>query len=176
MSSSHDTSEQLPLPFTIAIQLTKGYTAIVDLIDADLAELKWYSMVDKHTCYARRNKPIDERRVTLFIHQVILARMLGRDLARGEKVDHIDLDGLNNRRSNLRLATSTENARNQRIRKNNMSGYKGVCWDKINQKWVAQIRLNGKSKHLGLFDTPEAAHRAYCAAATEYFGEFARFE
>ena len=73
----------------------------------------------------------------------------------------------------LRLATPGQNCCNQRIRKNNKSGFKGVHWSKQANKWVAKITLNHKTKHLGRFDTAEDAHLAYCAAAAEIHGDFA---
>lgn len=61
-------------------------------------------------------------------------------------------------------------------RSDNKSGYKGVRWYSQTKKWMAQIRYQGKNMNLGYFTTPQAAHAAYCAAATRLFGEFARFE
>jgi hypothetical protein len=163
-------------PETVTIPLTKGQTAIVDAIDADLAQLKWYAMVRTYTYYAARQKFIDGRYIHFRLHQEILPRILGRKLVKGEYVDHINGDGLDNRRSNLRLATKAQNQRNQRLRRDNKSGFKGVCWDNRAKKWRALIRFNGKQKTLGYFDTPEEAYEAYCAAAIELHGEFARLE
>jgi hypothetical protein len=92
----------------------------------------------------------------------------------GQLVDHVDGDGLNNRRSNLRIATRAENNRNAAVRKDNTSGFKGVHWHKGDGRWQAQIRVAGKRIRLGAFDTPEAAHAAYCEAAARYHGAFAR--
>lgn len=89
-------------------------------------------------------------------------------------LDHIDGDPLNNRISNLREASASGNARNRRIPVTNKSGYKGVCWKKDKGKWCAQIWIGDKRKFVGYFDTPEAAHKAYCAAAQSQYGEFFR--
>jgi hypothetical protein len=89
-------------------------------------------------------------------------------------IDHIDGDSTNNRFSNLRLATEAENGKNKRIYCNNSSGYKGVSYHKQARKWRADIRVDQKLIHLGLFHTPELAHMAYCKAAAELHGEFAR--
>lgn len=90
------------------------------------------------------------------------------------QIDHINLDRSDNRWANLRAADKRQNAMNTRVRRDNKSGYKGVCWDQGCNKWRADIRLPSVRKHLGLFDDPEAAHAAYARAATRYFGEYGR--
>mgnify|MGYP000037034139 CR=1 FL=1 len=83
-------------------------------------------------------------------------------------LDHVNEKPSDNRISNLRLATHQENGHNKSTpHKNNTSGFLGVTWQKLNKKWLAQIRLNGKRKHLGLFNTPESAHKAYLEAKRE---------
>jgi hypothetical protein len=80
-------------------------------------------------------------------------------------VDHRDGDNTNNAWLNLREATNAQNGQNQmQAQKGSTSGYLGVNWDKAKGKWLARIGLNGKSKNLGRFDTPEEAHAAYVAA------------
>ena len=91
------------------------------------------------------------------------------------QIDHINGDRSDNRISNLRLATPTQNARNMRKRKGTTSIYKGVHWYERKGKWRAQIRANGKENHLGYFATELDAHLAYCAAAARLHGEFANF-
>lgn len=90
-----------------------------------------------------------------------------------EIVDHMDNNGLNNRRSNLRLATYSQNAANRRRNKGKADGYKGVYWCKGKAKWRAKICVNQRDIHIGYYDTPDDAHSAYCAAAVKYHGEFA---
>jgi hypothetical protein len=102
--------------------------------------------------------------------------MLGRPLRSDEVVDHADGGKLNNRRENLRVTTQKNNARNARRSKVNSSGYKGVSFHAQRKKWRALIRIDGKRKSLGEFDTPEQAYAAYCKAAIEHFGEYARLE
>jgi hypothetical protein len=104
------------------------------------------------------------------MHRVIIGAKLG------ELVDHVDGNGINNTRQNLRKATNSQNLIN---RKNlsNTSGYKGVSYDRghyRNKPWRAQIKINYKSKTLGYFSTPEEAADAYKVASINYFGEFAR--
>jgi hypothetical protein len=93
-------------------------------------------------------------------------------------VDHKDGDPSNNRWDNLREATHAQNIANQRKHKDNPYGVKGVYLMKRSGKkpWVARINKGGKNKYLGYYSTKEEAHAAYCRAAVEKFGEFARFE
>jgi len=92
-----------------------------------------------------------------------------------DEIDHKNGDAGDNRIDNLRIATHAENMRNCRKRSDNISGFKGVDWRHDKGKWRAKIHLNGKSLHLGYFQTAEAAHIAYCSAADRHHGEFARF-
>lgn len=89
-------------------------------------------------------------------------------------VDHLDTDSCNNRISNLREATDTQNKANCGPRANNRSGFKGVTWHRQTGKWFARIAANGEHHYLGLFETAEEAHAAYEAAARVHFGHFAR--
>lgn len=108
------------------------------------------------------------------MHRIILARKLGRELLPTEKVDHEDGNGLNNRRSNLRLATTTQNNRNRGLQAHNTSGFKGVNWDERLQKYRAKITVNRKCIHLGMFDTAQEAADAYDGAACLCHGRFAK--
>jgi len=158
------------------IELTQGYVSYIDPIDADLAESKWTLARRDGSIYGYRMVSEKQKRIAIMLHREILSRMLGRPLLRSEYVDHKDCDGLNNRRENLRLATCADNQHNSRRRRDNKTGYKGVSWDKRRQKYVARIRFNFKRQFLGYFDTPLDAHKVYCAAAADLFGEFARAE
>ncbi len=91
-----------------------------------------------------------------------------------QQIDHRDLNRANNRWDNLRVATNSQNHANTRAQSNNRSGFKGVSWSKAANKWMAQIVRDRCHTYLGLFDTPEDAHAAYCVAAERLFGEFAR--
>lgn len=91
-----------------------------------------------------------------------------------QKVDHINGDGLDNRKENLRFATTSENAMNKCSTKNKSSSYKGVSWYKRYKKWQAQIKFKGKSIYIGIFDTEIEAAKAYDNKAKELFGEFAK--
>ena len=178
MVSSDRSTIQPPQPIagvTVEIPLTRGLITLVDAIDADLASYHWYAERRNGT----GNGYVARRRVhgrLILLARVVLCRMLGRELEREEEVDHINHIPLDNRRSNLRLASRQQNVHNVGIRRNNTSGYKGVSFDKERSKWKAQIKINYRNVLLGRFDTPEEAHQAYCEAARKLHGEFAQLE
>lgn len=89
-------------------------------------------------------------------------------------VDHINGNPSDCRRRNLRIATQHDNTKNCSLPKNNTTGYKGVCWDKRRNRFMAHIHPNGVTKFLGYYDSPIEAAIAYDKAAAFYFGEFAR--
>lgn len=89
------------------------------------------------------------------------------------RVDHINGNPFDNRRSNLRLCTQKENSRNQHRKKKSFSGYKGVSFRQDTQRWQAYITVNGKKISLGCFDQAHTAARVYNEAAHRYFGVFA---
>jgi hypothetical protein len=90
------------------------------------------------------------------------------------RVDHQDTDKLNNRWSNLRPATASQNSANRPAPRNNTSGRKGVHFHKARARWQAQIRVEGKLIHLGRFDSLDLAAAAYQSAAAKHFGQYAR--
>lgn len=150
------------------VTLTQGYEAIIDASDVPLvSEWNWYAIKDGNTVYAQRSSPNTECR-TVRMHRVLIGA------PNGLWVDHRDGNGLNNSQANLRLATVQQNCHNSRTSKRNTSGLKGVSWSKANGKWHAQIRINGKPRHLGYFRTPESAYAAYCEASASLHGEFGR--
>ncbi len=148
------------------------YETIIDDCDDDLASLRWFVHVEKHTKYALRVIRINGKQKQLPIHRIILERILERILTPREIVDHINNNGLDNRRSNLRLITYAQNNQNQRIRSNSKTGYKGVGYTPSG-KYRARIFVNKKRIHLGMFDTAKLAHEAYCKAAIKYFKNYA---
>lgn len=157
-------------PNAVLIPLTKGQTAIVDIQDADLIHLKWYACKSYDNFYAARGI---WRAGTIFMHRVVLSRMLNRPLLSAEHVDHIHHNTLDNRRSEIRLATSSQNQHNQGVCSRNTSGYKGVRYDPERKKWVAMIGHENKRYNLGRFATALEAALAYDQAARELHGEFA---
>jgi hypothetical protein len=153
---------------TIIIHLTRGYEALVDDCDADLAELKWFAI----NGYAARRPGNGDRGTLIKLHNVILERKLGRALVGKEMADHKDTNRANYTRENIRLATKSQNCQNVGITSRNSSGYKGVSIETSSGKWKAQIRINGILKNLGRFDDPAMAYEAYCKAGRELHGEF----
>jgi hypothetical protein len=133
------------------IKLSKNQVALVDDDDFDaLNSHKWHATWDGHRYYVRRYVGIiDGVQTREFMHRLVLSTKLGRGLAKSEKVDHKNGDGLDNRKSNLRLATSAQNASNCRKRAACLSKFIGVTWCAYAKKWKAAIKINGKSMHLG---------------------------
>lgn len=154
------------------IPLTQGKVAFVDDQDYDfLMQWKWRAAktTGSRTCYAARHVMLDGNRYsTLYMHRAILAP------ENGVQVDHINGDGLCNLRSNLRMCTLTENARNKPPFKNGSSKFKGVSWHKNIRKWMAKIRCGDNQMHLGYFDSESDAALAYNKMASEIQGDFAR--
>ena len=95
------------------------------------------------------------------------------NLSNGDYVDHINGNHLDNRRCNLRIATVSENSQNARIRYDNSTGFKGVSYNKRRSKYRSYINNAGRQLHIGYFDNPEDAARAYDTAARFLYGEFA---
>lgn len=141
--------------------------AFVDDLDFErLGHLPWraFNNTTSGTTYAARS----EGKSTVLLHREVF------QAPKGFQVDRVDGDGLNNRKENLRLVSSSENGRNRPAPRNNTSGFKGVSFNKKRALWRADICVDQKQKTLGYFHTPEEAHMAYCRAAERLHGEFAR--
>lgn len=158
-----------------SIVLTQGQTAIIDNCDADLQQFKWQARKGRNNCYYA-TRTLYPSKSHIAMHRVIMGRIQNREIVSDEWVDHIDGNPLNNRRSNLRIATPRQNALNSRKRIDNTSGYKGVTYRKDNNKWRARICKNGKRITLGYADTAEDAFKLYQAAAQQEYGEYIRWE
>ncbi len=157
------------------VPLTQGYEAVIDAEDLHLAAgLNWYAAVtlrsDKtiRAVYAFGSARFGAKQKTILLHRIIAGT------PEGLETDHIDGDGLNNRRSNLRNAMVCQNRRNRRVGVDNTSGVKGVSWHKKCGRWRADIMLDGKKHYLGLFDAIDAAAKAYAAASAEFHDAFGR--
>lgn len=153
------------------VPLTRGFVAVIDAADVHLVErYTWHAKVGRSTVYGRRNEAVaGGGNTTILLHRVILGIYDAEIHA-----DHIDGDGLNNRRANLRKCSRAENQRNRGAQQNSTSGFKGVTWSRQKGKWRASIQVAGSTKNLGYFETSAAAHEAYSAAAVTLHGEFAR--
>ena len=107
----------------------------------------------------------------LFVHRI--AWFLHYGIWPEHELDHINNDKTDNRLENLRPATRKENGRNRKAHKDSSSKYKGVSWNKKQQKWISQIKINYKTEYLGCYTSEEDAARAYDKAARELHGEYA---
>lgn len=160
----------MTIEFTITNRKGQVFQCLIDDEDADLLTVKWKTRPSRtSSCHIQRGNE-----TSIQMHRIILSRMLGRELERHEQVDHWNLNGLDNTRGNLRLATHSQNQANRKVQKNNKLGVKGVVEN--GNKYRARIDVNGKCIHLGLFDTLEQARNAYIEAAKKYHGEFARWD
>ena len=150
------------------IRLTQGKVALVDDCDYEyLSQFRWHAAKNCRVFYAARGTFRGGKGKSMLMHRVILAAQ------KGEQVDHIDHDGLNNRRDNLRICTTAQNAANKRKDTGTISLYKGVDWHKGNKAWRARVSLKGKRIEIGHFHREEDAARTYDAKAKELFGQFA---
>jgi hypothetical protein len=146
------------------VPLTKGTVAFVDDEDYEWAmQWKWHCTFYG---YAQRR----DHKTCIWMHLEI-AKRAGVEIP--FRIDHRNLNSLDNRRQNLRPATQSQNMANRSAPKHNTSGLKGAYWRKDYQRWGAKIQVNYHQKSLGLFDTKEQAHAAYLAAAQQAWGEFA---
>lgn len=147
----------------------KGIFAFVSREDIHLAKMKWHS---KHypkwgLIYALRMKYDKDGRHNQLLHRVVM----GVSESKLPKVDHINGNGLDCRRCNLRLASSEMNGRNVvGPGKRNTSGYLGVSFVEAKQKWCAQMRWDKKNHHLGYFETAEEANQARLEAEQKIWG------
>jgi hypothetical protein len=144
------------------IPLSKGYFAVIDAADCErVSAHKWCASVCGHTVYAmRRVKGPDGKRRPVMLHRFLMDAPNGRD------VDHIDGDGLNNTRANLRVVERAVNAWNRK----HGAKPKGIFLDKKTGKWRSQIVSGGMRFDLGYHATPEEAREAYEAGRLRYQG------
>ncbi|MGA7781073.1 MAG: hypothetical protein WCA85_25665 [Paraburkholderia sp.] len=157
----------------VEIPLTQGKTALIDDEDLELvSKRKWYAEKsrDGRRWYAATSVRTPEgKKTTIKMHRYIKG-ITDRKI----DCDHRDLNGLNNQKLNLRVCTRAQNMQNTPVKSNSSSGLKGIVLHKASGLWMARIRSEGKQLCLGYFYTPDGAHSAYCKAAAELHGEFAR--
>lgn len=140
---------------------------ITDSIDSDIHITGAYKTSSQSkTFYVKAGKT--------YLHRVIMERILGRTLLRMEKVDHIDGNGLNNIRSNLRILSHSKNLANRPKTIRTANRFKGITQCKRTGKWQAKIMFEYKTIHLGTYINDVDAAIAYDKAAKEYFGDAAK--
>lgn len=155
------------------IPLTKGYIAIVDNEDYEaLNKFKWYAHKSLNTHYACRKRRKDElgsawkKNVHVSMHREIMK------VSKNMDIDHIDHNGLNCQKSNMRIVNHMQNMWNIPRRKTSKTGYKGVSWDTQTSKWRAVITVNHKFISLGRFKELEDAIQSRKVAEKHYFGNY----
>lgn len=152
------------------IPLTQNQFALVDAEDYEyLMQWKWYALFKPNgNCFyaVRNSETLNGRRKMIKMHRLIMNNPK-------INVDHIDHNTLNNCRSNLRVATHSQNMANRNSKKNGTSQYLGVGWHKVVNKWYAGISKDNKSIHIGVFKNEIDAALAYNKKAIEIHGEFA---
>lgn len=147
------------------IKLSQNKYATIDNKEFDfLNQFKWHAHKSRNTFYARTIKSGK----TIIMHRLIMNANFS------EIIDHINGNGLDNQKKNLRLVSLNQNRQNSIKAKSNKSGYKGVSWYKNKSKWRVSMGHNGKFIHIGYFLNKKDAARAYNNAAIKYFGEFAK--
>lgn len=154
------------------IPLGHGLTATVDDEDFErVGHLRWFLvtqfMVTKSSRYAMRREVRDGKPSTVYLHRRIL------NAEKGQIVDHINGDGIDCRRSNLRLCTPSQNQANKKRKTRTSSPYKGV-WQRPGGRWTGELTKDFQPIRIGTFDTAEEAAREYDRLARELHGEFAR--
>lgn len=151
------------------ITTKRGHVVLIDAIDLDLVnQYHWTtSFSGRDTTYAVAYIRINQRSQPVFMHRLLT------DAPKGLCVDHINRNGLDNRRGNLRLASNSQNQANRRLGRNNTSGFRGVYFSIERQKWQSRIVVNQKGIELGRFEDIKDAARAYDRAAIAAFGSYA---
>lgn len=148
------------------IYLSNNHVALIDDEVSDIVgKHKWQACAVKNLVYASRHVGKTKELLHHF-----LGKLWGWTFIR---IDHKDHNSLNNTKDNLRPCTQSQNLANARMRSDNTSGFRGVIWDQQRGRYRAELRTNGKTKHLGRYLKAEDAARVRDAAAMEAFGEFA---
>lgn len=153
------------------IKLTQNKYALIDDEDFEkINQFKWYAHYYRSGWRAIRNiRKSNGRWTAQLMHRLIMNTPEGMD------TDHENHNGLDNQKHNLRVCTNAQNQHNQKLRQlgTTSSHYRGVYWHKAGKKWAAQIQLNNKQIHLGLYPNEITAAKDYDIKATKLFGKFA---
>jgi hypothetical protein len=149
------------------IKLTQGKIAIIDDVDLPLIlQYKWHAVKKNDRYFIARST--SRNRKAIVMHRLIMQP------ADNMEVDHINGNPLDNRRSNLRIVTHSQNQKNMGIGTKNKSGFKGVSWHKKAKKWQVHLRIGSDRGYIGIFNDLLEAAEAYNKAARLHYGEFAR--
>lgn len=165
-------SNSITIPLSKTGKYAGKYEAIVDDCDADLAIFNW-SVLSAENPYAIRK--INRKQKSM--HVIIMERMRdGKPLEKGQMVDHVNMNTLDNRRTNLRIVTKRQNMLNRGKPKSNTSGHKNIYWATRERLYVVKLKIDGKNKTIGYFHDIDVAIQERDRAITKYFGEFGRKE
>lgn len=153
------------------IKLTQNKYALIDDEDYDnISKYKWHAAFQCGIYYARKSFKINGKWKIIPMH----VYLMGQTPKHKKCIDHIDGNGLNNQKNNLRWATTQENGQNRKMNYNNKSGFKGVVWQKNLKKWQAGTFVKGHYMYLGVYNDILKAAKAYKKYAKINFKEFKR--
>jgi len=143
---------------THEIPLTQGKIALIDDDDyEEISKYKWFANKRGKTYYAIRNSTYENgKRYLIYMHSIIAGT------PKGMETDHMNGNGLDNRKENLRIVTKRTNQQNRHQEKS--SRYSGVYWDNQKMIWRAGIQFNGKHYSLGRWDDEKDAYEVYLIA------------
>lgn len=151
----------------IHIPLTEDRYALIDNEDLELIlGYKWRLEKNRNDIYAIAT--LKDKNRSIRMHRLIMKAQ------KGDQIDHINHNGLDNRKTNLRIVTTSQNQMNRLKRHGTTSKYKGVSWNKNGHKWEARVVINKKDTYIGLFDSEIEAAQTYDKWAKDSFGEYAR--
>jgi hypothetical protein len=161
-------TDKLPeAPVTMLI--SQGQQMVIDKSDLGFVEnFSWSAESYNGTFYVKTNVRKNGKWTTAKLHRLLL------NAKPNEFVDHINGNPLDNRRSNLRIVTRSQNIANSKVRKDSTSGYKGISWNKSLKKWMSYIDSNKKRIHLGYYNNIADASVARKEAERTYHGQYAR--
>lgn len=150
------------------VNLTQGHVALIDEDDAvRIGEYRWFAQNHPSGIYAATGSSRKRERISM------AAFIMNPD--HGMVVDHRNHNTLDNRKANLRICSRRENGMNRKgVTARNKSGYLGVTFEKFTGKWKAAIKVNGRARTIGRFNTVDEAVLARDIAALKHYGEFAR--
>lgn len=154
----------------MTLPLSQGLFALVDGKNYEwLSQWKWSAAKGYSTYYAFRSTGGRKNKHNILMHRIVMGAK------KGSIVDHINHNGLDNRKSNLRFCTQAQNQYNQKHRNSSIysSKYKGVCWDKRKIKWMSTVRFDGKCVFAGYYNSEIEAAKSYDKKARKLFGKFA---